>query len=219
MITTELVLVRHGQAHCNAAGVVGGPRTCTGLTDLGRAQVLAAAERLAPEHATKPFTALYTGPRLRLRETADILGPALGLRAKVTAGLDGPVHGDADGRPWYDVKTTADGGPHAHPDRPWATGSDTWNGYLERAGAFLRDLIEQHEGQRLLFAAHGETVLALHTLLLELRRGLQTGFTVDHGSITRWQHHVNRLGQRRWLLDRHNDTAHLGLVREQRGRG
>jgi probable phosphoglycerate mutase len=219
MITTELVLVRHGQAHCNAAGVVGGPRTCTGLTDLGRAQVLAAAERLAVEHAKKPFTALYAGPRLRLRETADILGSALGRRASIVAGLDGPVHGDADGRPWYDVKTSADGGPHAHPDRPWATGSDTWNGYLERAGSFLRDLIEQHEGQRLLFAAHGETILALHTLLLELRPGLQTGFTVDHGSITRWQHHVNRLGQRRWLLDRHNDRAHLDPVRGQRGRG
>lgn len=218
MITAELVLVRHGQAQCNVDGVVGGPRTCTGLTDLGRAQVRAAAEHLTVEHAAEPFTALHAGPRLRLRETADILGTTLGLRTAVAAGLDGPLHGEADGRPWHEVKTAADGGPHAHPDRPWATGSDTWNGYLERAGAFLQNLIEQHEGQRLLFAAHGETVLALHALLLELRPGLQTGFTVDHGSITRWQHHVNRLGQCRWLLDRHNDTAHLRPMRERQGR-
>jgi probable phosphoglycerate mutase len=218
MITTELVLVRHGQAHCNAAGLVGGPRTCTGMTDLGRAQVRSAAERLAVEHAATPFTALYAGPRLRLRETADILGTAFGLTARVTNGLDGPVHGDADGRLWHDVKTAADGGPHAHPDRPWADGSDTWNGYLRRAGACLRDLIDQHEGERLVFAAHGETVLALHTLLLALRPGLQSGFTVDHGSVTRWQHHANRLGQRRWLLDRHNDTAHLRALPERRSR-
>lgn len=205
MITTEIVLVRHGQARCNVDGVVGGPRTCTGLTDLGRVQVQAAADHLAAEHASVPFTALHSGPRLRLRETADILGAALSLDPRVTAGLDGPAHGAADGRPWHEVKTAADGGPHAHPDRPWAEGSDTWNGYLRRAGAFLRDFLDQHEGERLVLAAHGETVLALHTLLLELRPG-QTGFTVDHGSITRWQHHVNRLGQRRWLLDRHNDT-------------
>lgn len=209
MITTELVLVRHGQAQCNVDGVVGGPRTCTGLTDLGRAQIRAAAERLAIEHSVAPFTALYAGPRPRLRETADILGAALGLTPRVTAGLDGPIHGDADGEAWHQVKTVADGGPHAHPDRPWAEGSDTWNDYLKRAGAFLQALIDQHEGEHLVFAAHGETILALHTLLLELRPGLQTGFTVDHGSVTRWQHHVNRLGQRRWLLDHHNDTAHL----------
>ncbi|MDI5964101.1 histidine phosphatase family protein [Streptantibioticus silvisoli] len=209
VIITEFVLVRHGQARCNVEGVVGGPRTCTGLTDLGRAQVQAAADRLAIEHAVAPFTALYTGPRLRLVETGDILSAALRLTTSVAAGLDGPVHGDADGRPWHEVKTAADGGPHAHPDQPWARGSDTWNGYLQRAGGFLRDLIKEHEGGRLVFAAHGETILALHTLLLALRPGLQAGFTVDHGSITRWQHHVNRLGQRRWLLDRHNDTAHL----------
>jgi probable phosphoglycerate mutase len=209
VITTELVLARHGQAQCNADGAVGGPNTCTGLTSLGRAQVKAAAIRLATEHLAAPFAALYAGPRIRLRETAEILGATLDMEAIVEAGLDGPVHGEADGKPWHEVKNAAHGGPHAYPDRPWAKGSDTWNGYLERSGAFLRDLIARHDGDRVLLAAHGETILALHTVLLELRPGLQSGFTVDHGSLTRWQHHHNRLGQRRWLLDRHNDTAHL----------
>lgn len=217
MITTELVLVRHGQARCNAEGLVGGPTTCTGLTRRGRDQVKAAAAQLAVEHASSPFAVLYAGPRLRLRETAEILAAVLGVGVTVDDGLDGPVHGDADGKPWHDVKTAADGGPHAHPDRPWAKGSDTWNGYLDRAGAFLHDLVDRYDGERVLFAAHGETILALHTLLLGLRPGIQTGFTVDHGSITRWQHHHNRLGQRRWMLDRHNDTAHLLALAEGPG--
>ncbi|MFM9615816.1 histidine phosphatase family protein [Streptomyces niveiscabiei] len=209
MITTELVLVRHGEARCNVDGVVGGPATCTGLTDLGSTQVEAAAALLAHEHAEKPFTALYCGPRLRLRQTGKILSHALRLALRTEPGLDGPVHGAAEGRPWHKVKTAADSGPHAHPDTPWAQGSDTWNGYLHGAAGNLEDLLRRHDGDRVVLAAHGETVIAAHTLLLQLAPGNPAGFTVSHASVTRWQHHLNRLGQRRWLLDRHNDTAHL----------
>ncbi|MBB2744644.1 UNVERIFIED_ORG: putative phosphoglycerate mutase [Microbispora rosea subsp. rosea] len=211
MIITELVFVRHGEAQCNADGLVGGPLTCTGLTNRGYAQVEGAARRLADEHREKPFDALYAGPRLRLIQTGEIISQTLRIPLITDVRLDGPVHGDADGRPWAEVKTAADGGPHAHPDTPWALGSDTWNGYLKRAGAHLAQLIEEHEGDRVLFAAHGETVIVAHTLLLGIPLGSPAGFTVTHGSITRWQHHRNRLDQTRWILDRHNDTSHQGL--------
>jgi probable phosphoglycerate mutase len=89
------------------------------------------------------------------------------------------------------------------------------NGYLERAGRLLRELIDHHEGERVLFAAHGETVIVAHTLLLGIPLGSPAGFTVSHGSITRWQHHLNRLGQRRWMLDRHNDTEHLAALAQE----
>ncbi|MBG0818664.1 histidine phosphatase family protein [Planomonospora sp. ID82291] len=209
MIVSQLVLIRHGQAHCNVAGVVGGPRTCTGLTGLGRRQVVLTAQRLAAEHSHDPFHALYAGPRRRLQQTGRILAEVVGLPLAVEPGLEGPRHGDADGRPWHEVKSDFGGGPHTRPDLPWATGSDTWNGYLRRAGEFLTQLIGRHEGERVLLAAHGETVLAVHTLLLGIPAGTQSGFTVDHGSITRWQLHRNRFGDDRWMLDRHNDTAHL----------
>ncbi|WP_424533805.1 histidine phosphatase family protein [Sphaerisporangium viridialbum] len=212
MIVTELVFTRHGQAQCNIDGLVGGPRTCTGLTDLGRRQATSTAQRLAVEHTDAPFAALYTGTRLRLQQTGEIYAATLDLPLITEPGLDGPIHGDADGQPWHDVKTAFGGGPQVHPDRPWATGSDTWNGYLLRAGVFLTTLIERHDGERVLFAAHGETVLAAHTLLFGLPNGNEAGFTVDHGSLTRWQLHLNRLGRRRWMLDRHNDIAHLGAT-------
>ncbi|MGI5274166.1 histidine phosphatase family protein [Nonomuraea sp. CA-218870] len=209
MISTELIFARHGEAQCNVDGVVGGPRTCTGLTDLGRRQMKLTAARLVTEHQTKPFTHVYAGPRRRLRESGRILADALDQPLIISNLLDGPVHGDADGQPWHQVKTVFRGGPHAHPERAWAPGSDTWNGYLQRAGAILADLITDHRGQRLLFAAHGETVLAAHSLLLDLRPGLMSGFTVHHASITHWELHRSRFGDERWMLLRHNDTAHL----------
>lgn len=215
MITTELVFVRHGEAQCNLDGVVGGPRTCTGLTNLGYDQVERAAARLATEHQERPFTALYAGPRIRLRQTAEILSQTLKIPLRTETGLDGPVHGAADGKPWTEVKDAADGGPHAHPDTPWAEGSDTWNGYLQHASSLLQELIARHEGDRVLFAAHGETVIVAHTALLQIPLGSPAGFTISHGSITRWQHHLNRLGQRRWMLDRHNDTEHLAALKAE----
>jgi probable phosphoglycerate mutase len=212
VIITELIFTRHGQAQCNVDGVVGGPRTCTGLTDLGRQQMALTAGRLITEHESAPFTHVYAGPRQRLREGGRILADALSLPLIISNSLDGPVHGDADGKPWHEVKTAFRGGPHAHPDQPWAPGSDTWNGYLKLAGEVLADLIRSHQGERVLFAAHGETVLAVHTLLLDLRPGLVTSFTVDHASITHWQLHRNRFGEERWMLLRHNDTAHLNAL-------
>lgn len=38
-VITKLLLVRHGEAHCNVAGLAGGENTCTGLTARGRVQV------------------------------------------------------------------------------------------------------------------------------------------------------------------------------------
>ena len=35
----HLILTRHGEAHCNVAGIAGGDRACTGLTERGRHQV------------------------------------------------------------------------------------------------------------------------------------------------------------------------------------
>jgi len=103
-ITSELLLTRHGQAHCNIAGVVGGPETWTGLTDLGRQQVKALAARLLDEHERSAIAAVSSGPRLRLKESGHIVAEALELPLVIKAGLDGPHHGEADGRPWYEVK-------------------------------------------------------------------------------------------------------------------
>jgi broad specificity phosphatase PhoE len=66
-VITTLILTRHGEAHCNVAGIVGGDRACTGLTDWGRRQVELLAGRL---HAEEPCHVLYTTTRRRaVRQT------------------------------------------------------------------------------------------------------------------------------------------------------
>ncbi|HEY6797573.1 MAG TPA: histidine phosphatase family protein, partial [Kineosporiaceae bacterium] len=101
--------------------------------------------------------------------------------------------------------------PQRHPDRAYATGAEPWAAYLERAGRVLAQLLAEHDGQRILIAGHGETILAANSLLLELPADLsaRAGFTVDHAALTWWQQQVNRYGHLTWMLTRHNDTRHL----------
>lgn len=210
-VTTELVLARHGEAACNVAGIVGGDHGCTGLTSQGRRQVERLAARLTRDHAERPFDAVYTTPRRRVQETAEIVSRALDLPAVVEADLRGPDHGEADGCPWQDIKTAFGGPPQHNPDQPYAPGSESWNAYLDRATRALEIILAQHNRQRILVVAHGETIEAAQTLLLNLPPGTcrHARFVTDHACLTHWQRHVNRLNQVVWMLLTHNDTRHL----------
>ncbi|MFE2998019.1 histidine phosphatase family protein [Nocardia sp. NPDC059246] len=209
--STELVLVRHGEAICNVEGVVGGERGCRGLSARGREQVHSLAKSLAQEHTTAPFDVLIATPRRRVLESAEIVSAAVGLDVVVDADLRGPDHGEADGRPWTAVKAAFGGPPQSDPGRSYSIGGEPWNAYLTRTAGALRTILNRHAGQRVLVVAHGETVESAHTLLLGLPPGAcrEVRFTVGHASLTRWQRHVNRFGQCYWILDSHNDVSHL----------
>jgi 2,3-bisphosphoglycerate-dependent phosphoglycerate mutase len=212
MITT-LSLARHGEAYCNLAGVAGGDKTCTGLTERGRAQARLLGARLFHEQESGTrFDVLYCAPRRRVVETAQILGSALGIQEQVCQGLDGPRHGEGEGRPWEQIMAEFGGTPHSKPDRPYAPGSETWNQYLDRLADSLTRLIADHAGQHLLVAGHAETVEAACRLLLSLPTGssVRVGFAPGHASLTRWEMQRTRPSQELWTLTAFNDTRHLG---------
>lgn len=210
-ITTELVLTRHGEANCNTTGTVGGEHGCTGLSPAGRIQVNRLADRLAHDHRVRAFDAFYGTPRRRVLDSIEIISDAVPLHAVIEDDLRGPDRGDADGRPWHEVKTAFGGPPQHNPDQPYANGSETWNQYLARATRTLQTILDRHTGQRILIAGHGETIEAAHVLLLQLPPTTRPtiGFVTDHACITRWQAHVNRFERHVWMLAAHNDTSHL----------
>jgi 2,3-bisphosphoglycerate-dependent phosphoglycerate mutase len=207
-VITTLILTRHGEAHCNVAGIAGGDRSCTGLTKRGRHQVELLAGRLRTE---EPCDVLYATSRLRTHESAKILSAVLGLAVNIEPGLSGPHHGEADGQPWDEIKAAFGGPPQSDPDRPYAPGSETWNQYLARASTALTSVIQRHHGQRILISGHGETTDAAAMLFLGLAPGFSTqiGFETNHAALTRWNMQRNRLGQELWVLAAHNDTQHL----------
>ena len=97
---TRLVLVRHGESNTTVARVIGGFRTCSGLSPLGRKQAEALAERLA---RTGEIAAdvLIASSFPRAIETAELIAPALGDEPIV---ID-PDVGEHDPGPEYDGLT------------------------------------------------------------------------------------------------------------------
>jgi broad specificity phosphatase PhoE len=208
-MTTRLIIVRHGDSHHKHAGLIGGPRGCHGLTDLGRRQAARLAERLAGESI---MAHLYASVIPRAIETAEILAPALGDPA-VQQDCDlctWHVQPEYDGTRWEDFKashTQMGGGAF----RPFERGSETWAELVARVGRALWGIAQRHQGQTTLVASHTETVEASFAALgnLPLVRGFD--LVVSCCSLTEWvtDDDTTAWPPARWTLTRFNDAAHL----------
>lgn len=216
----ELVIVRHGLAYCNVAGVVGGPRSCVGLTDHGRAQVALLAERLRKDAVGGlPVTAVHASPRRRARETAEVVAAALGVPAQYDDQFREPCMGShADGRRWVDLRAALSLSNFEFPDVRLAGGGESWTEYLVRVTGALRAVLASSVGRRVVVVGHAETVIAAYHLFLQCppERPLPIDFVSDNAAITVWRTN-NANGSSgmspRWRLVSHNDTGHLaGLV-------
>ena len=201
----EVVLARHGQGDCNAAGVIGGARGCSGLSPRGRRESALLADRLAELHAERPFDVLLASPRPRVLECAQIVGARLARPVTVVEALRGQEFGVADGGLWEHV--IADfGGPPAHdPDRAVAAGAEPWNAYADRVLTALRTLLAAYADRRLLVIGHGKTTGLAGALLAGADPPAHAeDYVVDHGAFSHWRH-----GPDGWQLVVNNDTRHL----------
>jgi probable phosphoglycerate mutase len=201
-----VVLVRHGESQVTVRRVIGGARTCTGLSDLGRRQAEALRDRL---ERTGELTAgvLYASAYPRAIETAEIIAPVLGLDVKVEPGFGEHDPGpDCDGLSFEEFVRR-----HGRPD--WESdphaetfpGGETVAQFQHRVGATLRATIDQHRGETIVVACHGGVVDSALRLAL---RTSPTGVFELHtrnASLTELVH----LAPGRWRLERYNDGAHL----------
>jgi 2,3-bisphosphoglycerate-dependent phosphoglycerate mutase len=208
--STRIVLVRHGEAVCNVSGIVGGIRGCTGLTDLGRRQVTALAERLATTGELAGATALYSSVLPRAIETAQFLAPVVG-DGSCDVVQDGELcelfPGEADGLGWQEVVDRF-GSPEwdNDPDLLIAPGGESWSGFIARASGAVRVLAERHPGQQLVAAVHAGVIEATMIAFLGMsaaasRRGWAR---IVHASLTEWEWAPT---QSRWILIRFNDAC------------
>jgi broad specificity phosphatase PhoE len=79
----KLYFVRHGESEANTKHVISNRESTFGLTERGRGQARTLADRLKGI----PFTAIFSSPILRTRETAEILSQAFSLEYQVTKAL------------------------------------------------------------------------------------------------------------------------------------
>jgi broad specificity phosphatase PhoE len=206
-LATRLVLVRHGEATCNIAGVVGGPTGCTGLSAVGVLESELLRDRLAASGELAPVAAVYASVLPRALETAAIVTPSLGA-GPVVADCDlCELHpGEADGLKWAEFSdrfATPDW--DLDPGTDLAPGGESWTGFVARVSSVLARLVERHRGELVVVFCHGGVVEAsVQTLLpVDGRRG-RLKLRTAHTSLTEWEHSGDG-----WRLLRYNDAAHL----------
>ena len=201
---TRLVLVRHGEADCNVAGIVGGPRGCTGLTDLGREQARALAERLEVTHELDDAVAAFSSILARAKETAAIVMRVVpGLTVHEDCDLCELHPGLADAMDWDEMIATF-GGPDwdLDPTEPFAPQGESWTDFYERCvAAFFRVSRQYPHGQVLLFV-HGGVIEQAMKLAMGAPPSARLRLRTEHCSLTEIE-----IDQGQVRLLRYNDRA------------
>jgi broad specificity phosphatase PhoE len=164
MLSTHVVIIRHGQSQGNAEGRFGG-HTDTPLSPRGRRQAEATARALASEK----FDAIYSSDLPRAIETASPLSRLTNVPLETTDALRERSVGVMEG-------LTFEEAAEQHPEQYQALlrrdfehvllGGESYRQTLDRASRKLDEVIEQHKGGRIALFAHTGTIciLILHLM-------------------------------------------------------
>jgi broad specificity phosphatase PhoE len=155
---TTLLLARHGETDWNRARRWQG-HADRPLTDRGRAQAAALAERLADIE----LDAVYSSDLRRARETAEAVACAQGLAVAELPELREVAVGSWEG-------LTRDEAEVRFPDgfRRWRAGGTGWDDgetYAEmstRVLAAVERIANEHEAGQILIVSHGGPIRAIH---------------------------------------------------------
>lgn len=204
---TTLVLIRHGESNVTVNRVLGGYRTCSGLSPLGVEQVQRLCGRFLETGELRPDV-LISSNFQRAIETAELIAPAFeGIEIEVD-----PAFGEHDPGPDLDGITFVQyvdrfGNPDwtSDPHAEVFPGGETLAAFHHRVGAAISQRVRQHAGQTIVISCHGGVIDGVFRQLL---RTAPTGvfeLNTDNTAITEFR--LTRAG--RWRLVRYNDSTHL----------
>lgn len=167
-MTRRLILLRHGQTEYNATRRMQG-QLDTDLSDVGRAQATAAAHLLREENVTRIISSDLT----RARDTAAAVGEVLGIDVDVDRRLRETDLGQWQASTHEEVDRTHPGArARWRHDATWAPpGGESRVAVARRARPVIDELMAsfpEWEGTTVLLVAHGGTISALTSSLLQL---------------------------------------------------
>ena len=186
---TVFHLLRHGQ-HNLLGRALAGRMDGVGMTEKGRAEIVAAAERLAAEK----IAAIYASPLRRTRETAEIVGERLGLPIAFCDDLLELDFGEWTGATFDSIR--------AHPKwHAWNTqrslaripGGETMRAVQHRVVDAIVELNERHLGESLVLCTHGDVIRAMLVFALGMPLDFYNRIEVVQGSISSIQIEPDRI--------------------------
>ena len=207
MSKTRIVLVRHGESIVTVNRILGGPRTCSGFSELVKLQEARLRYRLAHTRELDVDILMSSGfPRAR--ETAEIIAPALSsLPISIDTGFGEHDPGpECDGLT-FDEFVRRHGTPNwaGDPNAVFFPGGETIAQFHRRVSEALNQVLRKHAGKSVLIACHGGVVDAI------LRTTMQTpptgAFEVHTKNCSITELVEVRAGH--FAIVRYNDHAHL----------
>lgn len=212
-MSTRLILIRHAASHHKEQGIVAGPQSCRGLTDVGRQQAARLAERLLRDKSLVAPTVLYASMLPRAIETAQILATAFGPGIQVRQECDFctwhiPARYDGmAGEEFQKQCATPGGGVFL----PFQAGNESWAELVGRTGRGLWRLAQRHQDETTIIVAHSETICASLIVFGNLPLTHSFDVEVTNASITEWttDGDTQAWPPPRWTMARFNDAAHL----------
>ena len=197
-----LFLVRHGQTDWNAQRRWQG-HADPPLNDAGRAEARALAKRLAGTGLKR----VYASDLARARETAEIVGAALGLPVEIDARLREVDVGEWSGLTMAEIEERFPEGLERRRagGTGWAQG-EQFEAMGERVLEALRDIAARDSGESALVVTHGGPIRAVATAV----RGHVDGWV--HAGNCDWDVIAIEAGRMRWL-----DSTRGGLHEQVQG--
>ena len=205
--TTTLVFIRHGESNVTVSRIIGGFRTCSGLSPLGRSQAEQLSQRLR-DTGEIAADVLIASNFERALETARIIAAGLGdLPVEVDASF-----GEHDPGPDIDGMTfmayverfgTPDWSGDPHVDI--FPGGETTAQFHLRVGAALSRIAREHLGKTVVIVCHGGVIDMTFRHLLHAPVTGMFDLNTMNTSLTQFRSSPSG----RWQLVRYNDAAHL----------
>ena len=155
--STLVLLVRHGQTPTTGT-VLPGRAKGLHLSDAGRAQALAVAERLG---AVRSIDAIYASPLERARETAAPLSKALKMAVRIERGLVECEFGEWTGRNLQDLyKLPEWSAVQRYPSGFRFPGGESFAEMQTRITGAISKLQERHRGGTVAMFSHADPIKA-----------------------------------------------------------
>jgi ribonuclease H / adenosylcobalamin/alpha-ribazole phosphatase len=180
-MTTRFILVRHGETESSRERRFAGS-TNVDLTDFGREQARALAQRLRPVR----IDVIHVSPLGRCLQTAEPICDVTGRKPTVMEDLRECHFGDWENLTFGEVLEKC------------------WADLGERVGKWFDEAAERYEGRTVLAVTHGGPILSLARRVTGAPREAMDAFLVETGSVSVIQLSNSRVRIRAW-----NDTTHM----------
>jgi probable phosphoglycerate mutase len=175
--SVRFILVRHGEASSNAAGILASypEKAPQHLTNLGQRRVKDTAQKIVQEYTVD---AIISSPLTRTKETAEVISQATGVEVQTDIRLretDFGIFNNESAQEFFNK--------YQDPVlRIHTTGEDGVEGLVDiraRVRALLQAALHEYHGKTVVLVSHGDTLSEIMALIEH-----QNEWTSAHGMLT-----------------------------------